>query len=178
MLAGWSYGGFIISDYVQAHGQERIGAINYVAAATMLTPEFTHIGPGFLEHAPHMMSPDAAVAIAGTRRFVAACTAAPLPPVLLETVLCFNMLTPPHVRQHLATRQLDFTAVLRSLRVPTLVTIGMADTVVLPAMGESIGVAVPGAVVSRYEDVGHAPFLEDAPRFNRELATLEREVAR
>src|SRR3712207_9087472 len=71
VLAGWSYGGFIISDYVQAYGQGNIGAINYVAAAVMVTPEFIHIGPGFLENAPMMMSPDSAVAIAGTRRFVA-----------------------------------------------------------------------------------------------------------
>lgn len=178
VLAGWSYGGFIIGDYVQAHGQENIGAINYVAAATMLTPEFTHIGPGFLENAPLMMSPDSAVAIEGTRRFVAACTAAPPPPAIWDTMLCFNSLTPPQVRQHLVTRQLDFTAVLRSLRVPTLVTIGMADTVVLPAMGELIAATVPGAVASRYEGVAHAPFLEEAARFNRELAALARDAAR
>ena len=178
VLVGWSYGGFIIGDYVQAYGQDQLGAVNYVAAAVLLTPEFTHLGPGFLENAPPMMSSDAAVAIEGTRRFLAACTAAPLPVDLKETMLCFNMLTPPEVRQHLVTRQLDYTAVLRALQVPTLVTIGMADTVVLPAMGDFIVATAPGAVASRYAGVGHAPFIEDAPRFNRELAGLARQIAR
>lgn len=178
VLAGWSYGGFIMSDYVQAHGQDSIGAINFVAAAVLLTPEFTHIGPGFLEHGTLMLSPDSAIAIEGTRRFVAACTAVPPSSALWETMICFNMLTPPLVRQHLVSRQLDFTEVLRSLRVPTLVTIGMDDTVVLPAMGELIAETVPGATASRYEGITHAPFIDDAPRFNRELAALARDAAR
>ena len=33
---GWSYGGFIICDYLRAHGQERIGAVELVAGAVTL----------------------------------------------------------------------------------------------------------------------------------------------
>ena len=32
VLVGWSYGPFVICDYVHAHGQDRIGAINFVDA--------------------------------------------------------------------------------------------------------------------------------------------------
>src|SRR4030095_8873432 len=31
VLVGWSYGGFIICDYVRAHGQDRIAASDLVA---------------------------------------------------------------------------------------------------------------------------------------------------
>ena len=29
VLVGWSYGGFIICDYLRAHGQDRIAAIDF-----------------------------------------------------------------------------------------------------------------------------------------------------
>src|SRR3954452_22618432 len=35
VLVGWSYGGFVISDYVRAHGQDRIAAINLVEGALL-----------------------------------------------------------------------------------------------------------------------------------------------
>ncbi len=57
-------------------------------------------------------------------------------------------------------------------------TIGMTDSIVLQAMGEHIAAIVPGAVASRYDHSGHAPFLEDAPRFNRELVDLARSVSK
>ena len=40
ILVGWSYGGFIISDYLRAFGQDTIAAINYVGAATLLNEAF------------------------------------------------------------------------------------------------------------------------------------------
>lgn len=177
VLVGWSYGGFIIVDYVKHHGQSNLGGINFVAAAVLRTEDFKYMGPDFLELGSQMMSSDSEVAIAATRKFVRACTHAPLPADIWETALCFNMLTPPQVRRWLAERRLDFTAVLRELKVPTLVTIGMADRIVTPAMGDYIVNAVPGALASRYDKVGHAPFLEDAARFNRELRALGRKVA-
>ena len=47
VLVGWSYGGFIISDYLRAFGQDTIAAINYVGAATLLNETSTTSGPGF-----------------------------------------------------------------------------------------------------------------------------------
>lgn len=176
ILAGWSYGGFIISDYVQTHGQDNLGGINFVAAAVIGPPTFTHIGPGFLENGPLMMSPDSAIAIAGTRRFVRACTAEALPAEIWDTMLCVNSLTPPKVREWCVSRQLDYTEVLKTIRVPTVVTIGMRDSIVLPAMGEHITATVPGAVASCYEHSAHAPFLEEASRFNQEIAEFARSV--
>lgn len=52
-LVGWSYGGFVICDFVRKYGQERIAGINLVDAAVMLGERAfgTVIGPGFLDHA-------------------------------------------------------------------------------------------------------------------------------
>ncbi len=45
-------------------------------------------------------------------------------------------------------------------------------------MGRYTAATVPGARLSLYQNVGHAPFWEDAPRFNGELAELARSAAR
>jgi len=37
---------------------------------------------------------------------------------------------------------------------------------------------VPGARLSLYDGVGHAPFWEEPPRFNRELAQFVKEANR
>ena len=55
VLVGWSYGPFVICDYIRAHGQERIAAINFVEGAVKLGEAAfgTLIGPGFLDHFAH-----------------------------------------------------------------------------------------------------------------------------
>ena len=51
-LVGWSYGGFVICDYVREYGQNAIAAINFVGAAVTLNARFDDIGPAFLANAP------------------------------------------------------------------------------------------------------------------------------
>ena len=76
VLVGWSYGGFVIADYLRAHGEAAIGGIELVGGAVLLRPpSFDHIGPGFLENAPAACDPDLRVSIPAIRRFLGACTA-------------------------------------------------------------------------------------------------------
>jgi hypothetical protein len=49
-------------------------------------------------------------------------------------------------------------------------TQGLCDTVILPAMGDQILKKCRTSTASWYPETGHAPFLEDPMRFNRELA--------
>jgi non-heme chloroperoxidase len=58
--------------------------------------------------------------------------------------------------------------------VPVLVTHGRRDEIVLPSMADHVLDVCPTAVASWYDEVGHAPFLEDAGRFDRELLALAR----
>src|SRR5690242_17174627 len=52
VLVGWSYGAFVICDYLRIHGQSAIAALNFVEGAVKLGPAAfgTLIGPGFLDH--------------------------------------------------------------------------------------------------------------------------------
>ncbi len=134
-LVAWSYGGYIVADYLRAHGDARIGGINLVGAAVILKPPaFDHVGPGFLQNAPDMCVPDLSTNIAATRRFLRACTSGPLDDDEMAAALAWNMAVPPAVRGALLSRELDASAVLASITVPVLVTHGRDDTIILPSM--------------------------------------------
>jgi non-heme chloroperoxidase len=179
VLVGWSYGGFIICDYLRAHGQDRIAAIDFAGAVTTLGEAAfgTLIGPGFLDHFPGATADDLPTNIQAMRALVKAWPAKPYPPEEVETLLCSAMVVPARIRANLAAREIDGDDVLRTLGVPLLVSHGRADTVVLPAMAEHVLATCPTAEPSWYDGVGHTPFLEDPERFNRELAALTRRVA-
>jgi len=171
VLVGWSYGGFVIGDYLREHGEAALAGIDLVGAAVQLSPPtFTHIGPGFLETAPAACLPDLGTNIAAIQRFLRRCTVRALPDELLDTALGWSMAVPPEVRGALIARRIDSDDVLRRLTIPVLVTHGRQDEIVLPSMAEHVLAVCPTAVASWYDGVGHMPFLEDAGRFDRELA--------
>jgi non-heme chloroperoxidase len=178
VLVGWSYGSYVICDYVRAYGQDRIAAIDFSGGGVKLGQAAfgTLIGPGFLDHFADATADDLPTNIRAMRSFVRACLAKPLPDDALETVVCWNVVVPARIRANLAAREIDGDDVLRSLKVPLLVTQGRADSVVLPAMAEHVLATCPTAAASWYEGVGHAPHLEEPERFNRELAELTRRV--
>jgi non-heme chloroperoxidase len=178
VLVGWSYGSYVICDYVRAYGQDRIAAIDFSGGGVKLGQAAfgTLIGPGFLDHFADATADDLPTNIRAMRSFVRACLEKPLPDDALETAVCWNVVVPARIRANLAAREIDGDDVLRSLKVPLLVTQGRADSVVLPAMAEHVLATCPTAAASWYEGVGHAPHLEEPERFNRELAELTRRV--
>jgi non-heme chloroperoxidase len=179
VLVGWSYGGFVICDYVRAHGQDRIAAIDFVAGAVTLGEAAfgTLIGPGFLDHFADATSDDLPTSIQGMRSLVRTFPVKPFPPDEVETLLASSMTVPARIRTNLVAREIDSDDVLPTLEVPLLVTQGRSDTIVLPAMAEHVLATCPTAEPSWYEAVGHTAHLEQPQRFNRELAALTRRVS-
>ncbi len=178
VLVGWSYGAFVIGDYVRAYGQDRIAAIDFVGGAVKLGEGAfgTVIGPGFLDHFADLTADDLPTNIRGMRAFLKGLVAKPLPADDFETALCSGIVVPARIRANLAAREIDVDDVLHALKVPLLVTHGRADSVALPAMAEHVLATFPTARASWYEGVGHAPHLEEPERFNRELAELTSRV--
>ena len=176
VLVGWSYAGFVITDYLRAYGEQAVAAVNLVGAAVRLDKTFQHIGPAFLANAGDASDPDLTLNTAAIRRFLRACTVEPLAVDDWENALCWNMVVPPEVRGALISRQVNADDVLSTLGVPVLVTHGTQDAVVLPSMAEHVLAVCPGAVASWYDGIGHIPFIEARDRFDQELLDLVRRV--
>ncbi len=172
ILSGWSYAGLVIGDYLRAYGEDRIGGINLVGAATKLGSEaaLAVIGPEFLALVPAFVSTDAEESVRGLDAFVRLCVHGEPEPRDHYFMLGYNAVVPPHVRQGLLSRALvDNDDVLARLSVPVLITHGEEDRVVLRAAANQHAGTIPHARTSSYPGVGHALFWEDAERFNREL---------
>jgi non-heme chloroperoxidase len=171
VLVGWSYAGRIIGDYVRQYGTGQIAGINYVGARTNADPAFNGPGNEFLRD---MCRLDLEREIAAVEKFLRACFFLPPPADYLRRAVYYNMRVRPQTRRAHLMRLEDDGAVLARLDVPVLVTQGSRDLLVLPGLGDHTAKTVPGAQLSRYIGVGHAPFAEDAPRFNRELTAFVR----
>lgn len=171
MLVGWSYAGRIVGDYAEAYGTSRIAGINYVCARTNNNPVYNGPGTDFLGD---MSGDDLEANIRATRAFVEACYEKQPGPEEFKTVFDYNMQVPPGIRRAHLSRPASDGGILAKLDVPVLVTQGSEDKLVLRGLGEFTASVVPGARLSLYDGIGHAPFAEDAARFNRELAEFAR----
>ena len=171
VVVAWSYGGYIVTDYLRAFGDSAIAGVDLVGGAVVMKPPtFDHIGVGMLENVPGMCVPDLVANVAATRRFLARCTAQPLADDEAAAALGWNMVVPAEVRAALLGREIDATDVLSSTALPVLVTHGRDDAIILPSMAEISLEHCRTAEVSWYDGVGHMPFWESPERFDRELA--------
>lgn len=169
VLAGWSYAGRIICDYLAVHGTDGIAGVVFVDAITSNEKAYYGSCNRLMRQ---MCSADVAENITATRAFLRRCTARPLPADQFEALLAVNMMVPPAVRVALFNRPAEYDALLAALDVPALVVHGMQDEVIAPAMAARIAELVPGAQLDLYDATGHAPFLEAPERFNAALAAF------
>lgn len=171
VLVGWSYAGRVMADYLTVHGPARLAGLNYVDAGQKGDPAF--VGPN-LKNLPLMASEDLATNIAATREFLHGCFSIQPTQAEYETMLAFNMMVPPKVRAAMGNRPLNVDDMLKSLRLPVLVTHGAEDKNSNVIAAEYTAKMIQGAKLSVYQGIGHSPFFEDAPRFNAELAAFVR----
>ncbi|MEZ2295182.1 alpha/beta fold hydrolase [Variovorax sp. RCC_210] len=169
VLVGWSYAGRVLGDYLMTYGDSGIAGIDFVDASTN-GPLNAKAPAGAI--APGLVSPDEAVSIEATRAFLRACFSTQPTAAEFETMLGFNTMAPGYVRRAMSGRPAPYEAALKTVKVPVLVTHGIEDKAVLLDVGRYTAATVPGARLSQYPGVGHAPFWEDAARFNRELGAF------
>lgn len=170
VVAGWSLGARVIRQYLMHYGDRRLSAINMVSCRPIEDPSVS--GRGAPPPIPAEASPDIAAQIATTIAFLRACFEIQPEARDFETMLAFNMMVPLDVRRAIAGWKVgipDAIKALNAVTVPTLVTHGTADRLIMPGAAQMTASAIPNAKLSLYEGCGHAPFYEDAVRFNREL---------
>jgi pimeloyl-ACP methyl ester carboxylesterase len=170
ILCGWSYGGVVIGDYLQAHGERAVAGVALVCAVSRMgEPVLPFLGQEFVATLPGLFSTDVETGAAALERFIDLTTHAELPAKDRYLALGYNSVVPPRVRQGLLSRTLSHDDLLERLTVPVLLTHGLDDQIVLPSMSELHARLIPHAESCWYEQVGHSPFLEVPDRFNADL---------
>lgn len=168
VIAGWSYGGRIMGDYVARHGAAALSGLVFVNA---ITENARHFYGSCNRLMKQMTDPDPATCIAATRAFLRACFLLPPDLDLYETLLAAAMMCPPPVRAAMG-RPADYGAALAALDLPVLVVHGAEDHVIAPAMAVHIVETIRGARLEMFEEAGHAPFLESPAHFNGLLSAF------
>lgn len=171
VLVGWSMGGRVIRQYLINYGDAALGGINFVASQVIEEPRFR--GPDAPKALPEQMTLaeeiDAAIA------FLDGCFGKKPGEAAFRRALGYNMRVTASVRRAIAGWSTPAPLTIDALRrvtVPVLITHGRQDSVVLPAAAEMAASTIAHARLSWFDDCGHSPFVEDATRFNDELAAF------
>jgi len=172
VAVGWSLGGRVLRQYLIHYGDAALAGINFLA--TRPIEDKSVVGPA--SKAYHAVAGrDLATRIAANVAFLRACYAKQPDEADFVTAVAYNFMAPLHVRDALAgwaTDPAQVRAAFARITVPVLITHGRRDALILPHAAEMTAAAITGATISLYDDCGHAPFYEDAARYNRELAAF------
>jgi len=182
-VVGWSYGGFVVANFIEHHGTARIGGVMLVgSAAGLLEANFAPPAPDvakmMAENRARQVSGDITQNMQGAKGSVGFLTAKPGDAAWQDLAAAGNLLLLPYVRTAMAGRSLDNRAVLPKINVPTVVMRGSADGVITQAQAEDLTKAIKGAKLSVIDGAGHSPFYETPARFNTELAAFAKANAK
>jgi non-heme chloroperoxidase len=171
VLVAWSYAGRIVADYLRHFGTGAIAGLNIVGAKTNSDPAFN--APLLAPHQLGMASGDLDTNVRSTIAFVEACARQWDASDLLQCVAA-AMVVPPNVRAALLGRPLDADELYRAIDIPVLFSHGLHDPIAPLGAAQHGHAITPNSGLSIYDNAGHAPFMEDPKRFNRELAAFVR----
>lgn len=168
VLVGWSLGGVVISNYLAAHGDAGIGGAVYVDGVIELDP--SQITPHPRLYAD-LASNDLRTHLDAIRKFVRLCFHTQPDRPTLERLLTNAALASWTMTGATSATTTAAAQGLPKAQVPVLLVYGAKDALVMPRPSIARARALnPRIQVKIYDNSGHAPFLEQAPRFNRDLA--------
>ncbi|MEM9762616.1 MAG: alpha/beta hydrolase [Pseudomonadota bacterium] len=172
VVAGWSMGGWVVADYLRAHGDAalagvvtigtvpRIGARGDPAMIAKRKPDVRAEG---------MMNADPQVQIDAAIAFARAMTAAPLSKRDLAFHVALMMACPPHARRAARMRDEDWRDAWSGLRRPALILQGGAERVCFMPQAQELADTIPEARLEVIPGAGHMPFWEQSAAFDAQL---------
>lgn len=169
-LNGWSLGGAVAVETARLLGAACAGVVvtagatpRYVQAA-----DFPHGNPpGSTAQTVAMLRADRANFLYALSQGV--CAVPQSPQVIDWLWSIFMQAGPAADRALLQLDTLDQRATLAALEAPVMSVVGAKDAIVAPAICRAAGEIPKRGSVVEFEDCGHAPFLEDGPRYRRVL---------
>ena len=168
ILVGWSLGGVVLSNYLAAYGDEQIAGLVYVDGVVELNASLITSHPKVYAD---LASDDLMVHLDAVRTFLALCFQTQPDMATFERLLSNAALASWVMTKTIPSMTVAAAEGLPKAHVPVLMIYGGKDALVNPdpsiARAKALNSTIKTAV---YANSGHAPFLEEAPRFNHDLA--------
>ncbi|WCE05353.1 alpha/beta hydrolase [Pseudoxanthomonas sp. JBR18] len=175
ILVGWSLGGAVLSNYLAAYGDRAIGGAVYVDGVIELKPEQLVPHPDVYRD---MVAPDLKTHLQGERAFLRLCFHRQPDPDTFSLLLANAALASWEMQKAVPSMTVDAAGGLSRATVPVLLLYGARDALVEAAPSIARAKALNPRIRSvLYAESGHAPFLEEPDRFNRDLLAFIRSIA-
>ncbi|AHF66673.1 MULTISPECIES: alpha/beta fold hydrolase [Pseudomonas] len=170
VLAGWSLGGVVISNYLARYGDSRIAGALYVNGVIELKPEQIVAHP---EVYRDLNSTDLKTHLDTVRTFLALCFHTPPDTQTFERLFANAAMASWNMQKAVQSMTVEAARGLGNAKVPVLLLYGSRDALVQarPSIARATQLN-PNVQSKLYEHSGHAPFVEEAERFNRDLAAF------
>lgn len=174
VLVGWSLGGVVLSNYLAAHGDAGIGGVVYVDGVIELKPDFITPHP---EVYAGLGSEDLGTHLDAVRTFLALCFQTQPDRATFERLLSNAAMASWAMTRTVPSMTVKAEKGLAKAKVPVLLIYGGKDDLVRPEASIARAKSLNGQIESKiYDNSGHAPFLEEAARFNKDLADFTASV--
>ncbi|MBB5464214.1 pimeloyl-ACP methyl ester carboxylesterase [Paraburkholderia sp. CI2] len=175
VVVGWSLGGVVISNYLARYGDRAIAGAVYVDGVVELAPGQIVDQPDIYRD---MNSPDLKTHLDGERTFVGLCFNHRPDADTFDRLLANAAMASWDMQKEVPTMTVFAAEGLGKARVPLLFIYGGHDALVDTHATLARATALNPHIVSKvYADSGHAPFIEEAERFNRDLAEFVRSAS-
>lgn len=170
VLVGWSLGGIVLSNYLAAYGDGDIGALVYVDGVIELNGALITAHPAVYAG---MASTDLKTHLDAVRTFLALCFHTQPDAASFERLLSNAAMASWTMTKTMPSMTVAAAQSLPQVRVPLLALYGARDELVNtePSLAR-LRALNPRMQAKVYANAGHAPFLEEAQRFNRDLAAF------
>lgn len=174
VLVGWSYGGYVVSDFVRHYGVDRISGVALVGSLGGLVPASPSDMTDTLreiiansERSRSLVLDDNLLAARATGELLSTSN---MTPDERSNAFAMQVMMPAYVRRLMRSRDLDNIGLAPAFDVPVILIRGTED-MVMPADGTSaLDKLLPSSELEIFDGAGHLPFVEEPERFNRIIA--------
>jgi len=169
-LVGWSLGGVVISNYLAKHGDSRIAGAVYVNGVIEMKPDQIVSHPAIYRD---LVSQDLKTHLDTVRDFLRLCFHTQPDAPTFERLLANAAMASWDMQRAVMSISVEAVEGLGKANVPVLLLYGERDALVQarPAINRARQLN-PRVQSKLYAESGHAPFLEEANRFNGDLAAF------
>jgi len=170
VLVGWSLGGAVISNYLAKYGDSGIAGAVYVDGVIELKADQIVAHPAIYRD---LNSADLKTHLDTVRDFLGLCFHTQPDNATFQRLYANAAMASWDMQRAVMSMTVAAAEGLVKAHVPVLLVYGTQDALVQvgPAIARATALD-PRAQHKLYENSGHAPFLEEAARFNRDLATF------